>query len=171
MKKLLFPIILFFGLSFNLKAQDRIEEAANFAADYMCNCVNKVYAEIDPEIRDIIIKLSTMSEDDVAEMMGNLSEETIIKIGEQSEIMSSEEKSAEFEACNNKMVDELTKKYSDVDEADISEEEMLGLILDRLSKKKKCEFTYVLMKIGMAQNTEIIEEENVNDSDSGEEGQ
>ena len=171
MKKFLFPIILFSGLSFNLKAQDRIEEAANFAADYMCNCVNKVYAEIDPEIRDIIIKLSTMSEDEVAEMMGELSEETIIKIGEQSEIMSSEEKSAEFDACNNKMVEELTKKYSDVDEADISEEEMLGLMLDRLNKKKKCEFTYVLMKIGMAQKTEIIEEEDVNDSDSGEEGQ
>jgi len=172
MKKIILLVLLGLGLSFNVQAQDRAEEAANYAADYICNCVNKVYAGVDAEIRVILVTMYAVPEAEQTEYIQGLSEELQVRIVEQSLLMASEEKAQEFEACNTQMVEEISSKYADIDDTAITEEELMNMMLDRLNKKKKCAFTYLLMKIGTEQqknNTEeIIEDDN---SDGGEEGQ
>lgn len=173
MKKIIIPVLFGLSLSFHVQAQSRAEEAANYAADYICNCVNKVYADVDAEIRNILVAMYAMPEDEQAAYIQGLSEELQMRIVEQSLLMASEAKATEFEACNNKMVEEIGTKYADLDDEGITEVEMMNLMLERLGKKKKCEFTYLLMKIGAEQQNnnseEIIEEEE--DVDGGEEGQ
>ena len=158
-----------FLLISNIKAQDKHEEAANFAADYICNCVNNVYSGVEPDIRDMIIKIYLLpAEEQTAFVMG-LSEAVQMKVVEQSLIMADEGKAAEMDECNNKMVKEIEKKYKNLDDTNFSESEMLAIMIDRLKSKKKCEFAYMLMKIGLEQqNSEEIIEEDVEGDEEGE---
>lgn len=153
-------LLSFFG---NLKAQDKIEEAANFAADYICNCVNKVYADVEPEIRDLIIKIYMLPAEEQTAFVLGLSESVQTKVIQQSMIMADETRAVEMDDCNNKMVQEIEKKYKNVDETGFNEQDMINTMLERLGSKKKCEFAYMLMKIGMEQEQlsedVLIEEE------------
>jgi hypothetical protein len=155
--------LLFLSFFGNLKAQDKFEEAANFAADYICNCVNIVYADVEPEIRDLIIKIYFLPAEEQTEFVLSLSESVQTKVIQQSMIMADETKAIEMETCNNMMLEEIEKKYKDVDETGFNEQDMIIKMLERLSSKKKCEFAYMLMKIGMEQEQisedVLIEEE------------
>jgi hypothetical protein len=170
MKALTFSLLLLLSLS-NLKAQDKMEEAANFAADYLCNCVNKVYAEVEPDIRDLIIKIYLLPAEEQTEFILGLSEEKQSKILQQSLIMADEGKAAEMDECNNSMAKEIDKKYKNLDESSFNEQELLETMSNRLKSKNKCEFAYMLLKIGLEQQQisedALIEEE----EEGGEEGQ
>ena len=60
MKNNLLLLLLLSVFCFSANAQDKKEEAANYAADYICNCVNKVYSDIEPEVRTMLIKIYTL---------------------------------------------------------------------------------------------------------------
>jgi len=169
MRALTFSMLLLLSFS-SLKAQDKIEEAANFAADYLCNCVNKVYAEVEPDIRDLIIKIYLLPAEEQTEFILGLSEDKQSKIIEQSLIMADEGKAAEMDECNNSMVKEIEKKYKNIDESALNEQELLETMSNRLKSKKKCEFAYMLMKIGLEQQ-QISEDALIEEEEGGEEGQ
>jgi hypothetical protein len=169
MRALTLSMLLLLSFS-SLKAQDKIEEAANFAADYLCNCVNKVYAEVEPDIRDLIIKIYLLPAEEQTEFILGLSEDKQSKIIEQSLIMADEGKAAEMDECNNSMVKEIEKKYKNIDESALNEQELLETMSNRLKSKKKCEFAYMLMKIGLEQQ-QISEDDLIEEEEGGEEGQ
>ena len=169
MRALTLSMLLLLSFS-SLKAQDKIEEAANFAADYLCNCVNKVYAEVEPDIRDLIIKIYLLPAEEQTEFILGLSEDKQSKIIEQSLIMADEGKAAEMDECNNSMVKEIEKKYKNIDESALNEQELLETMSNRLKSKKKCEFAYMLMKIGLEQQ-QISEDALIEEEEGGEEGQ
>jgi hypothetical protein len=166
MKTITWVFLMLFCIA-NIKAQNRLEEAANFAADYICNCVNKVYSGVEPDIRDHIINIYYLPANKQTAYLVDLEENVQMKIIEQSMLMADEAKAAEMDDCNNTMVREIEKKYKDIDETAFSEEKMLADMVDRLKSKKKCEFAYMLMNIGLEmQNTE--EELNEDKSEGGE---
>lgn len=150
MKTISFSILLLSLAFINVsRAQSIQEEAANFAADYICNCVNTVYTDIEPEIRELIMKIYLLSPDEQSNFIMNLAEETQTKVIQQSLLMSSEAKAKEFEACNKEMDLEIEKKFKNVVDSNFSESKMIELMLDYLSKKNSCSFAYSLMKIGI----------------------
>jgi hypothetical protein len=152
MKNFLLTLLLFTIFNSALFAQSQMEKAANFAADYICNCVNEVYSEIEPEIRDFIFKIYSLPEDEQSDFILSLSEEQQIKIVNQADIMSSESKAAEMDLCNNNMIADLERKFADMeDDENFDEAELMNSMLERLSKKTRCEFAYLLLVIGLEQ--------------------
>jgi hypothetical protein len=166
MKTITFSILMFLLVS-SIKAQDKMEEASNFAADYICNCVNKVYSGVEPEIRELILKIYLLPQEKQTEFILSLSKEQQTKVVTQSLIMADETKAIEMDDCSKNMVAEIEKKFKNIDNAYFSEEKLLGDMLNRLKSKKKCEFAYTLMKIGMEQQNQ--EDINVEENNEGEE--
>jgi hypothetical protein len=165
MKKIILPLLLSLGLGLNIQAQDqRFEAMAEFSADYICNCVNTVYADVDVKVKDILIKMYAMPEDEQIEYVDGLSEELKDHIEEQSKLISSKEKAAELDACGEKMIEELEDKFVSVKSLDRSEEELIEKMLEVLSKKKQCKFAYLLIQMGMGEENynseEIIDDNN-----------
>lgn len=166
MKTITFSILMFLLVS-SIKAQDKMEEASNFAADYICNCVNKVYSGVEPEIRELILKIYLLPQEKQTEFILGLTKEQQTKVVTQSLIMADETKAIEMDDCSKNMVAEIEKKFKNIDNAYFSEEKLLGDMLNRLKSKKKCEFAYTLMKIGMEQQNQ--EDINVKENNEGEE--
>jgi len=166
MKTITLSILMFLLVS-SLKAQDKMEEATNFAADYICNCINKVYSGVEPEIRDLILKIYLLPQDKQSEFILSLSKEQQTKVITQSLIMADESKAVEMEDCSKNMVAEIEKKYRDLDVLNFSEKKLLSDMLNRLKSKKKCEFVYTLVKIGMEQQNQ----EDVNVDEENNEGE
>lgn len=47
MKKILLPLIMIFAFGYSAQAQSKMDKAAVFTADHICNCFNKVYKDMD----------------------------------------------------------------------------------------------------------------------------
>ena len=90
-----------------------------------------------------------------------------MKILEQSLIMADESKATEMDECNKSMVKEIEKKYKNLDESPYDEKELLETMSNRLKSKNKCEFAYMLMKIGIEQQ-QISEDVILEEEEGGE---
>lgn len=159
MKKLALLLLAAVGFQFATAQSSRVEEAANYAADYICTCVNKIYSDVDNDVRDVIMAMATMTEAEFDEYVGDLSPDLQERIVEQSLLMADEEKTAAMEECNQRMVANLESKYADVsDDNGTSEDDIMLLILSRLESREKCTFAYFLILVGLG-----IDEENPED--------
>ncbi len=150
MKKILLAIFLF-GAVQATQAQDRFNEAAAFAAQHLCDCVNEVYADIDEDVRNAVVVMATMSETEANNYITGLDQELILRIAEQSTIMMDESKSREFDDCNQSMVDAIDEKYpEDYEAMGYTESDFMDRMFKSLGADEACSFTYFLLQIGMS---------------------
>jgi hypothetical protein len=146
MKKSVLLLFLLGLMQQGFAQSNQIDNAAEYGADYICTCVNKVYAEVDQDVRDVMMALTIMSEAEIDEYMATLPEEFLMRIVEQGEFMSDENTVAEMDACGQRMEANLISKFGDMS---ADEDELMTLMISKLEAKEDCEFAYFLLLMGL----------------------
>jgi hypothetical protein len=156
MKKITLALVLLSScFQFTFAQNDQFSEAAEFAANHICDCVNTVYADIDADVRDAVVVMATMQEEEASNYVAGLDQDLILRIAEQAEMMQDPTKAIEFDDCNQEMEDIIDEKYPlNYEELGYTEEDFMDLMFKALGKKESCSFTYFLLQIGLKDQAE-----------------
>lgn len=167
MKKFLLAVILLSSSQFSFAQNDKFDEAAEFAANHICDCVNHVYSEIDEDVQNTIVIMTSMSEEEVNNYVVGLDEDLIMRLAAQAEIMQDPAKAVAFDACNQEMVNAIDEKYPlNYDELGYTEADFMDRLLKSLGAKESCAFTYFLLQYGMREEETIEPENNYHENQS-----
>lgn len=167
MKKILLALILLSSYQFSFAQEDKFNEAAEFAANHICDCVNHVYSEIDEDVQNTLIIMTSMSEEEINDYVLGLDEDLIMRLAEQAEIMQDPAKAVAFDACNQDMVNAIDEKYPlNYEEMGYTEADFMDRLLKSLGAKESCAFTYFLLQYGMREDEPLEPENNYPENQS-----
>jgi hypothetical protein len=161
MKKLVLLLLSVSCMQFTYAQNSDLTPAANYAASYICTCVNNVYDAVDDDIREVIMNLAIMSEAESDEYLATLDEEVLYRMIEQGEFMADENTVAEMEACTQRMDTNIEKRYGDLSEY---EDELMEIVIEKLEDEEDCEFTYFLLLVAFAMEENPDEYNNINNN-------
>ena len=145
MKRFFISVILFAGIAFQSNCQDHLVAAREY-----CDCFKKMKDTMDPEFRQLLIRVAKQPDIKAAfakEMTG-LDVTKQRRLGEQLETMGTNIESEETEAgkCGTKL-DAKYKKFTDTP----AKEKAFDLkVIGELKKHKDCEFLWAVSVFALA---------------------
>ncbi len=149
MKQSIFLLFALFLFSYSALGQNKSQKAAKYAADLICDCVNTTYNGISEDIRIVLIQMMSAPKEEQLKFVQNLDQTTRLKLIEESSILNQKEKQIEFQQCREEMEQRMKSKFPLYAGKTDKDEALIQLMMVHLDKKKECQFTLFLMKLGM----------------------
>lgn len=149
MKQSIFILFAIFIFSYSAIGQNKSQKAAKYAADLICDCVNTTYNGISEDIRIVLKQMMSAPKEEQLKFVQNLDQTTRLKLIEESSILNQKEKQIEFQQCREEMEQRMKTKFPLYAGKTDQDETLIQLMMVHLDKKKECQFTLFLMKLGM----------------------
>jgi len=152
MKNLTLLIVILLA-SIQVQAQDdALLKTVNVASQGLCDCVNRTYGFIDADVKKAFMEmLQFKTKEEQTSYITSLDEELLNRLSVQASKMEDDQTEAAFNQCVERIQYQVEKAARDYPDTDITEEMFMGMLMNDLSTRQGCEFSYFLIQMGLQQ--------------------